>query len=68
LKFSVELAYRIGNKEMTRAKHALSNKVEGTQSTPSSEKQENIFSLRSWRLGARKFLEVVLSNISNGRI
>jgi hypothetical protein len=48
------LAYSIVNKEMTRAK---------TQSTPSSEKQENIFSLRSWRLGARKFLEVVLSNI-----
>jgi hypothetical protein len=48
---------------MTRAK---------TQSTPSLEKK-NIFSLRSWRpfdvaqdmLGARKFLEVVLSNISN---
>jgi hypothetical protein len=49
--------YRIG-KEMIRAKHVLSQ-AEGTQSTPSSEKQENFFSLRSWRLGARKFLEVV---------
>ena len=28
----------------------------------------NISSLRSWRLGARRFLEVVLSKISNGRI
>ncbi len=26
-----------------------------------------LFSSRAWRLGARKFLEVVLSNISNGR-
>jgi hypothetical protein len=51
----LNIACRIG-KEMTRAK---------TQSTPSSEKQENILSLRSWRLGARKFLELVLSNISN---
>jgi hypothetical protein len=54
-------------KEMTRAKHVLS-KTEGTQSTPSSEKQKNNFSLRPWRLGARKFLEALLSNISNGRI
>jgi hypothetical protein len=50
-------------KAMTRAKHVLSQ-VEGAQRVPSSEKQENILSLRSWRLGARKFLEVVLSNIS----
>jgi hypothetical protein len=46
-------------REMHRAK---------TQRTPSPEKREDIFSLRSWRLGAKKFVEVVLSNISNGRI
>jgi hypothetical protein len=47
---------------MTPAKHALST-AEGTQSTPSSEKPQNIFSLRAWRpfdlaqdmLGAKKF-------------
>jgi hypothetical protein len=52
---------------MTRAK---------AQSAPSFEKQENIFSLRSWRpfgeaqdrIAAKKFLEVALSNISNGGI
>jgi hypothetical protein len=65
LKFSVE--YRLNQKEMTPAKHVLSQ-AEGTQSAPSSEKQKNIFTLRPWRLGARKFLEVLLSNISNERI
>jgi hypothetical protein len=50
-------------KTMTRAKHALSI-VEGAQRVRSSKKQENILSLRSLRLGARKFLEVVLSKIS----
>jgi hypothetical protein len=52
---------------MTRAKHVLSN-AEGTQSTPSSEKNE-IFYFAPWRpfdlaqdmLGARIFVEVVLS-------
>lgn len=39
---------------MTPAKHALST-AEGTQSTLSSEKPQNIFSLRAWRLGAKKF-------------
>jgi len=54
------LDYGIG-KEMTLAKHALSD-GEGTQSTPSSEKKK-IFYFAPWRLGARIFVEVVLSNI-----
>jgi hypothetical protein len=41
-------------KKMTRAK---------TQSTPSSEKSEDIFSLRPWRLGGINFLEMVLFSI-----
>jgi hypothetical protein len=49
-------------KKMTRAKHVLS-KAEGTQSTPSSEKSEDIFSLRSWRLGGINCLEMVLFSI-----
>jgi hypothetical protein len=48
-------------KEMTRAKHALSD-VEGTQSTPSSEKKK-IFYFAPLRLGARIFVEVVFSSI-----
>jgi hypothetical protein len=39
-------------KEITHAK---------TQSMPSSEKPENISSLRFWRLSVRRFLEVILS-------
>ena len=44
-------------KEMSRAK---------TQSTPSSEKKK-IFYFAPWRLGARIFVEVVLSNIKQLR-
>jgi hypothetical protein len=43
------------SKERTRAK---------AQSSPSSEKTGNFSSLRSWRLGASKFVELVLSKIS----
>jgi hypothetical protein len=41
-------------KKMARAK---------TQSTPSSEKSEDSFSLRPWRLGGINFLEMVLFSI-----
>jgi hypothetical protein len=44
---------------VTRAKHALSD-LEGTQRTPSFEKQEDI----ALRLGAMKFPKVVLLSIS----
>jgi len=38
------------------------------KSTPSSKKRRKILSSRPWRLGGRKILEVVLLNISDGRI
>jgi hypothetical protein len=41
-------------KKMTRAK---------AQSTPSSEKSKDIFSLRPWRLGGINFLEMVSFSI-----
>jgi hypothetical protein len=50
----ISVVFELWNRKMTRAK---------TQSTPSSEKSEDIFSLRPWRLGGINFLEVVLFNI-----
>jgi hypothetical protein len=51
---------------MTRAKHVLSE-AEGTQSTPRSEKIKYFalhpFDVAQDMLGARIFVEVVLSNV-----
>src|SRR5215470_11278600 len=52
LKFSV--GYGLAESKKTRLPQSMSSDVEGTQSS-----ENGIFSLRSWRLGARKFLAVV---------
>src|SRR5262249_37061712 len=61
LKFSV--GYGLAESKKTDSRKACRATSKGRK-----VRRNGIFSLRSWRLGARKCLAVVLSNISNERI